>query len=223
MQQLPIQKYILLFLLIGFSSSALNQVITGTASGDLTKEGSETLAFEVAPTFDGDIIVNDGKVLFNCDASGMSGSVTVNSGGTVGGSGTLPASTVATGGIVAPGQSIGTITYASLVMSGTYEWEVGNDPNADLIDVTGNLDITGGVTVEVSKINGTSQSGTQTNVLFTYGSISGDTNDITMVYTGISGSDPVTIGNSIVVIGAIPEPGIIGLLSILALAIIRRK
>ena len=202
----------------------INHVITGTASGNLTKEGSKTLAFEVAPTFDGDIIVNNGKVLFNCDVSGIAGSVTVASGAEVGGSGTLPAMTVPSGATISPGNSIGTLSTSgnlTLDTGSAYDWEVALN-NADLLSVGGTLVIGGAMTVNV--IDAGSPNGTDLT-LASATTISGDADDITMSYgPGVGGPNhPTDDGSGNLTATIIPEPGIIGLLSLLGLAILRRK
>ncbi len=71
--------------------------------------------------------------------------VTVESGGTLGGTGTLSQiATIKAGGTVAPGANgVGTLTLAgNSVLSGTYAAEV-SGANADRLTVNGNFDITG--------------------------------------------------------------------------------
>jgi len=203
---------------------AVNEVITGSAGGDLTKIGSETLAFEVAPTFDGDININAGKVVFNCDVSGLSGNINVASGAKIGGTGTLPAMIIPNGVTVAPGNSIGTLNTGTLELQAgsEYDWEVGTASSADLINVNGNLTIpAGGMTVNV--IDAGSPDGSACT-LFQTSFIFGNVANINMSYgVGVAGPDhPTQVGDNIVA-GIIPEPATFGLLAILGIAFLRRK
>jgi len=201
----------------------VNEVITGTAGGDLTKTGSATLALNVVPTFDGDIIVSAGGFRANCDLSAIT--VTLAAGSGIGGSGTIGAMTVPSGATISPGNSIGTLSAAgnvTLAAGSAYDWEVDLN-NADLIDVTAGSLIIGG-TMTVNVIDAGSPDGTDLILAQTTGGISGDPTDITLSYgAGVGGpANPTVSGNNLVA-AIIPEPGIIGLLSLLALAIIRRK
>ena len=67
MLQLPIQKYILLFLLFGISSSAFNQVITGTVVDEETKETIPFATIYFGGTFLGTSADQDGN--FKIDIS----------------------------------------------------------------------------------------------------------------------------------------------------------
>ena len=200
---------------------AISEVITGV--GDMTKTGSKTLAFEVAPTLTGDINVNAGAVVFNCDASGLAGSINLASGTAIGGTGTLPAMTVPDGATIAPGGSIGTLSSGSITMDAgsEYDWEVGDPVSADLLDVAGTFSIpAAGMTVNV--IDAGSPDGVYTLVQTT-GGIIGNELDITMNYVGgITGSDAYIVGTDLVA-DVIPEPATLGLLAILGLAFLRRK
>jgi len=81
-------------------------------------------------------------------ASIGSSATTVNSGGTLQGSGTVGALTIASGGTLAPGNSPGTLTASSATWNGggTYAWEI-NDflgsqgTNWDFLNVSGALTI----------------------------------------------------------------------------------
>ncbi len=202
----------------------VNHVITGTSSGNLIKEGSETLALEVAPTFDGNINVNAGELRANCDISGLACEINVAGGATIGGSGTLPAMTVPSGATISPGNSIGTLSIGGdLTLSGgcVYNWEVDLN-SADLLSVGGTLIIGGAMNVNV--IDAGSPDGTVLT-LASATTISGNANDITLTYgPGVGGpTNPTDDGSGNLTAMIIPEPGIIGLLSLLGLAILRRK
>ncbi len=206
---------------IGTQYRAVSEVITGV--GDLTKTGVETLAFEVSPTLTGDININAGAVVFNCDVSGLAGNINLSPGAAIGGTGTLPGMTVPSGAIVTPGSSIGTLSFAGSVVMDTgseYDWEVGDPVDADLLDVTGTFTIPGGG-MDVNVIKAGSPGGTYTLVQTT-GGIIGDPNDITMNY-GILAGSPAYVSGLDLVADVVPEPATLGLLAILGLAFLRRK
>jgi uncharacterized protein with beta-barrel porin domain len=76
--------------------------------GILEKAGTSTWTTTGISAFSGPVRVNGGKLLVNNDMSGAA-SVTVNAGGTLGGTGTAPATTVNAGGALSPGASVGTL------------------------------------------------------------------------------------------------------------------
>ena len=159
-----------------------------------------------------------------------SASFILQSGGKIGGTGFLGWDggdsanlVIPSGATITPGQSIGTVGCWNLEMlnGSEYDWEVGNT-TADLVDVRGGLDISaGGITVNV--IDAGSPNGTLT-LFTTVDGITGDpATDITMNYgTGVAGSAAYLSGNNVVA-DIIPEPATLGLLSLLALAFLRRK
>ncbi len=136
---------------------------------------------------------------------------------------------------ISPGSSIGAAVCWNLEMQNgsLYDWEVSGGTNSDLVDVRGLLDISGaavnGVTVNVSVIGGIDEADINTLFFTSNGSegISGDTNSVFLSYElGITGPEhPVIDVNSNMLISGIivPEPGTIGLLSLLGLALLRRK
>jgi hypothetical protein len=80
--------------------------------------------------------------------NGSAGATTVNSGGTLKGSGTVGALTIASGGTLAVGNSPGTLTASSATWNGggKYVWEINNflgsqGTNWDFLNVTGALTI----------------------------------------------------------------------------------
>lgn len=94
--------------------------------------------------FGGSVTVNDALVVNGT----VGGAVSVSSGGTVSGTGSIGSLSVGNGGTVAPGNSIGTLTVtstASFAPGSTYEVEADNNGAADRINVSGALNITGGM------------------------------------------------------------------------------
>ncbi len=130
---------------------------------------------------------------------------------------------ITAGATITPGQSIGEVGCWNLEMldGSEYDWEVG-DTTADKVYARGVLDISdGGITVNVIDAG----SPNDTFTLFQAdGGIIGNATDITMSYgPGVAGPvNPTIVGNTIVA-DIVPEPATLGLLSLLALAFLRRK
>lgn len=88
-----------------------------------------------------------GTLAFNAT---FGGGVTVQNGGTLGGTGTLSNVTLAAGAIVAPGNSIGTLNVAGNLDfgAGTFlDIEVDANGNADRVHATGTINIDAGATL----------------------------------------------------------------------------
>ncbi len=129
----------------------IESVIDG--SDGLTKAGSGILELTGANIYVGGTVINGGTLLVNnTGGSGTGeGTVTVNSGGILGGSGSmLGAMIVAQGGVVAPGNSPGTLTGTDALFEGGggYQFEVNQadgdasaDPGWDLLALSGSLTI----------------------------------------------------------------------------------
>ncbi|MEX1048674.1 MAG: autotransporter-associated beta strand repeat-containing protein [Akkermansiaceae bacterium] len=119
-------------------------------TGGLTKAGSGTLTLSGANTYTGSTTVSGGQLVVNGSISASS-LTTVQSGATLGGSGTIGALTVSTGGTLAPGNSPGNLTVSGgLTLAGIYSWDLvalsTASPGTDFDIVTvisGNVDITG--------------------------------------------------------------------------------
>src|SRR5207249_3522251 len=116
------------------AATILSGAIGGAGFG-ITKAGNGTLTMSGASTYTGPTTVSAGTLLVNGSLDAGS-TVTVN-GGTLGGTGTINgAVAVNSGGTLAPGASIGTLTFgSSLTLSGTTTMEInrGAVPNADKI------------------------------------------------------------------------------------------
>ncbi|NDC75124.1 PEP-CTERM sorting domain-containing protein [bacterium] len=135
----------------GNISLTVNTTATSTYAGTiqnggagtlaLTKSGIGTLSLAGSNTFSGGTTISGGTLKAN-NASGSatgSGSVSINTGGTLGGTGTISgAVSLASGGIIAPGNSVGTLTVGSLTAaSGSiFNFEFNSTPANDRINVT---------------------------------------------------------------------------------------
>ncbi|CAI1108004.1 Extracellular serine protease precursor [Serratia marcescens] len=121
--------------------------------GGLTKQGIGTLVLTGNNTYSGPTLVNQGRLAIN---GSVTSAVSVQSGGIVGGSGTVGSLTARRGGTVAPGNSIGTLNVAGNVSfepGSRYAMEVGPNGQSDRIQSGGAATIGGGevaVTLENS-------------------------------------------------------------------------
>ena len=126
-----------------------------SGAGDFSKTGSGTVRIGNSSDFTGRLDVGAGKVVV--DGTLGSGSTTVvGSGGILGGSGTVGALQVASGGTLAVGNSPGQLNAGNTTWAGgaEYDWEIddftGNDSdflagrgtNWDFLNITGTLNVT---------------------------------------------------------------------------------
>ncbi len=82
---------------------------------DLIETGAGTLTLSNVNTYSGPTLVNAGELLVNGQV--LDSAITVNTGGTLGGDGSVPATTVQSGGFLSPGDSPGTLTTGSLSLA----------------------------------------------------------------------------------------------------------
>ncbi|MCE5327234.1 MAG: autotransporter-associated beta strand repeat-containing protein [Planctomycetaceae bacterium] len=128
----------------GAGDGAISGAIT-TGTGTLTKNGAGKWVLGGANTYTGTTTINGGKLLINGDQTAATGNVTVNSGAILGGTGIIGgAVTIASGGKLAPGASIGELTInkslnISAALGGASEsmlFELGGT-NGDKVTLTG--------------------------------------------------------------------------------------
>ncbi len=187
-------------------------------------------------TYTGGTTVSDGTLVVN---GSISGSTSVNSGGTLGGSGgTTGDVTVAIGGTIAPGSSIGTLNTGTLAFTGgAFDLEINTTAiTSDLANVTGNLNLLSGATLNISDLD---VSGTPLTIgqIFTFIDYSGTWD--AGIFAGYADDSRFTLGlneyrisydgvnnaTSAVTLEVVPEPGSVVLLlgGIAALAGFRRR
>jgi outer membrane autotransporter protein len=165
---------------------------TGTSTWTLTGTSTESTPWTVNQgTLQLDSAISLTNTSFTINNSGtlaVNGShtnsvIAVNSGGTLQGSGTVGATTVSAGGVIAPGSSLGTLN-----VNGAYTqekggvYQVGVDPTSsasDRIAVTGTATIQSGAVIDVTKTSSASYvAGTKYIVLTATNGVTG-TFDVT--------------------------------------------
>lgn len=140
------------------ASLALNQAVAAhyagqlSGAGSLQKQGQGLLQLTGdSSAFTGSVTIEAGRLAVN---GKLGGSQTVGNGAFLGGNGTIGSGlgstlTVAQGGTLSPGNSIGTLTIdGDLALQAGSRFEVEVDPQstaADLVHVTGNASLAGGV------------------------------------------------------------------------------
>ena len=143
-------------------NNTVNSSISG--SGTVTLSGSGTVTFTALNTYGGNTAVSAGTLLVN--GTNGAGLVTVNSGGKLGGKGTIGGAVVInSGGILSPGSSVGALAVAGNLTASSgaiLNFDLGT--NSDRVDVAGNLTLSG--TLNVTDAGGL---GNSTYTLFTYG------------------------------------------------------
>ncbi|QQO31720.1 autotransporter-associated beta strand repeat-containing protein [Bradyrhizobium diazoefficiens] len=142
-------------------STEVSGIISGVG-GSLVKTSTGTLTLSGINTYTGATTVNGGTLAVNSDITASSG-VTVNGGGTLGGTGQLPTTVINSGGTLAPGNSIGTITVSgNLTFNAGSFYTVEVSPSAaDRTNVTGTATLTG-ATVQAVALPGSFRAQTYT-------------------------------------------------------------
>jgi autotransporter-associated beta strand protein len=128
--------------------------ITGGNNTPFQKTGPGTLILTGDNTFGGGMDVVAGKLLVNnTTGSGAGfGLLSVKEGATLGGTGTIQTNVyIQTGGTLAPGDSIGTLSANATTIDpdAKLHWELNStDGSADLYNVTGSFDLLGQATID---------------------------------------------------------------------------
>jgi autotransporter-associated beta strand protein len=131
------------------TSSAVLRNTGGSTTGSLSivKTGGGTQILGGNMTYTGVTSINQGTLAVTGSLLNT-GTVLVNNGGSLSGSGSVGAVTLASGSVLRPGNSPGTLTAASSIWQAgsTYSWEIDNatglaGTNWDVFSVTGALDM----------------------------------------------------------------------------------
>jgi len=208
-------------------------------TGSLTKTGAGTLTLTASNSYTGATTVSAGTLIIDGNIS-TSSLTTVNENATIGGSGTVGAVTVLSGGFINPGNSSGKLNVAgNYIQAGLYTAEINGltaGTEHDQIDVTGTVDITGGSLLTLftgsyvendlvfillndgtDAITGTFTGLAQGATVTSYGGF-----DWIISYSADSTSSSFTGGNDIALM-AIPEPAAALLGGLGLLCLLRRR
>ncbi len=159
--------------LLTVGSNNLSTEVSGSVegTGSLTKVGTGILTLSGANLYIGATTVDAGTLLVNGSIANSS-ALAVNAGGTVGGIGVLPSTTI-NGGTLSPGSGIGTITVQgnlAFVAPGLYLVDL-SPTAADRTNVSGPATLAG--SVQVVAASGTYTPGTTYTILNSVGGVSG--------------------------------------------------
>ena len=157
------------------SNTTLASAITGT--GGLSKQGLGTLNLTGTNTYIGPTSVTAGTLAVN---GSLTSNVTVGAAGTLGGNGTI-AGLVTNNGIIAPGNSIGTLTINGNFVQNAgsiYQVQVNPSGQSDRINTSGTATINGGM-VQVQAQSGTYARNTTYTILNATGGVSGAYSSVT--------------------------------------------
>ncbi|MDW5441356.1 autotransporter-associated beta strand repeat-containing protein, partial [Polaromonas sp. SM01] len=131
---------------VSFDQSAAGTyagVMSGT--GALNKIGSGTLTLSGINSYSGATSINAGTLTVT--GAMANSAVSVNSGATLSGNGTVGSTTIAAGGVLSPGNPLGTLSVkgnATFATGSTYRVEANAAGNADRVNVSGSATINGG-------------------------------------------------------------------------------
>lgn len=146
---------------IGVSSGTITYADSIAGDGGFSKVGLGALTLSNSNFYTGPTTVGAGTLIVNGSIE-FSLLTTVNSGGRLGGSGTVGATVIESGGILAPGNSIGTLKTGALTYrtGAIHEVELADGGNAagihnDLIQASKQVTINSGAVLRVVPENGT--------------------------------------------------------------------
>ena len=193
--------------ILNFAPAAASSVESKVISGDgsVTKTGANSQTLSGTNTYTGTTTVSAGTLVVTGTIASGAGDVTVASGATLKGTGSLPATVIQDGGKLDPGTSIGTITVDSLEIESDGTLEIEISPSAtSLVNVTNTATINSGATLEILPQAGVYIEGTE-HIFLSANSIVGTfaEEDITFDLTELEGEIAVTsieiVGNDYII------------------------
>lgn len=214
---------------IGANNVTYANVVDGAAG--LIKEGSGILTLNGANTYQGATQVNAGTLVVNGDTSGATGAVTIATGASLGGSGTVGGATTVAG-TLSPGNSIGSLTFSDdliLLDGSAINFEFLNDstPGVSYDQLMGPqmaLPLSGSITLTVIGLAGHSINLGDSFTIFSGSVDNFDAGLFNIInQSDWSGDWELTDGSSLV-LTAIPEPSTLtAVLTVFLLGLLARR
>lgn len=132
----------------GFDATISGQMLGSDNTKILTKSGTGILTLTGTQSYGATTTITGGTLRVNGTLVSSAGGVNVNNSGTLGGSGLIDrVVTVNTGGTLAPGAGVGTLTVRTLVFgaspNATFEWEAGASTHDQIMVTNGPLNLAG--------------------------------------------------------------------------------
>jgi fibronectin-binding autotransporter adhesin len=210
----------------GGNNVTLAGVIDSSNTNGLTKSGAGTLTLGGNNTYGGATTISAGSLIVNGNQSGATGVLSVASSATLGGSGTIGGATTISG-VLAPGNSIGTLTVANDVTWNAGEsWvfelgaagpSIGSPGTSDLLAITGSNDFLAGAgTGFTFDFAGTGDFGWYKLVDWTGGTTTFDALDFVGVNLGSVYTSEFAIQDNALYVNVVPEPSTYALLALAA-------
>lgn len=198
----------------GAGNTSIANAITATAAqGSLVKDGAGTLTLSNASiAYNAGTTVNAGTLRVNGTMTSATNAVTVNTGATLAGTGTIAgATTLNSGGFIAPGApSIGTLTLGSLTFNGggTLNLGLGAGTSSDKIAINGAFTQGSAGQYTIDFGNGGDLGSTYQLVTFTGGTnfLSGSAFNFVNLAPGLAGSFALSGNDLTFTTTVIPEP-----------------
>lgn len=195
---------------------------TGGNINSLLKTGEGTSILTGEHSYTGVTTVSSGTLVITGNIS-TSSATTVQSGGTLAGTGTVGSASILEGGILAPGNSAGTLDFSgNLALDGLCDFEIDAlTGTADLASVTGN--ITFGGVLTLTNLAGTPTSGQVFNLFDWTGSASGAFSQVNLPEPEAGGTWDQSALYTTGTLTVIPEPSALLLLALTPLATWHRR